>query len=1158
MKKTGQTYVINTKTGIYKILLIMKLTFFLVMVNLLAVNATGYSQTTKLSLDLKDATLKQVLTEIEAQTELSFIYKSDLVDPDQKVDIQATDASIEQVLAFLFSDRNIRCEILDKSLIVLLPNTPSAQNIRISGTVTDATTKESLAGVNILIEGTSQGVITDVTGAFALDVPAKTSVLIFSYIGYLSQRIEVGDQTVINIPLELDVTNLAEVVVIGYGTSKKETTTGSIASIKGDDLIKSPVTNLSNALAGRLPGVITFQRSGEPGYDGTTIRIRGSNTLGNNDPLVVIDGVAARAGGLERLDPNEVENISILKDASAAIYGARAANGVILITTKQGTLNQKPRLTYSFNQGWAQPTQLPEMSNAAEYAELRNELIVNRGLRNPNTGEPDIVNAPWKTAEEIQKYRDGSDPWRYPNTDWFEETFKTWSPTRMHNATLEGGTEKLRYFSTFGYKFQDGLYNKSANDYDQYNLRINLDGKLNDWINVGVGLMGRQENRNFPSQGAGDLLWFTSRGRPTDPAYWPNGLPGPAQEYGRNPVVAVTDQTGYAQDKRYYVQSNAKVEITQPWIDGLKLTATVSYDKALGNVKTFFKPWYLYTWDNKSYEVDGVTPKLDKALSYPNHSDSELTQNHFDQTNVLFGSFLSYNKVFGDHAVTALIGVEKEQANKMFFQGYRRYFLSSALEVLNAGGDKEKNATSGGWNDNWERARMNYFGRVGYNYKEKYLAEFVWRYDGSYMFPESKRFGFFPGILLGYRISEEEFWKDNLAFINYFKVRGSWGQMGNDQVWFEDQLREYQFLPTYYYEWGYIVDNQDVKGLRISRFPNENITWERANNLNIGIEGRTLNNRLYMEVDYFYNKRSNILWRRNASVPETAGLTLPAENIGKVDNTGFDFKIDWSDVAGDLRYNLGISGGYAKNTIVFWDESPGAPEWQKSTGHPMNTSLYYEFDGVFKDWTEINDPNRPNYDGITSDANLQPGDMKFKDIDDNGEITPDDRKRIDKTNEPKWTFGFNAFARYRNFDFTILMQGAADSWTKVYFDSGDIGNYSKNIYDNHWSVANPSSEHPRVHERGIYYWDVYTSDYSNTYWMVNTSYLRLKNIEMGYTIPKSIMGKTLFFSDLRLYANAVNLFTISPSKDIDPEATSANATNYPLSRVVNFGFSLTF
>ncbi len=1041
-------------------------------------------------------------------------------------------------------------------LFLLIPIFAFSQK-RVTGTVSDMN-GEPLIGVNVVVKGTTTGTVTDIEGDYELQVPGNDAVLEFSYIGYTSVEVLVGNQTVINQTLTEDVQLIDEVVVVGYGVQRKETATGSVTSVKGDDLIKSPVTNLSNAIAGRMPGVITLQRSGEPGYDGATIRIRGSNTLGSNDPLIVIDGIAARAGGLERLDPNEVETISVLKDASAAIYGARAANGVILITTKKGTQGQRAELTYSFNQGWATPTVLPKMSDAAEYAELRNELIVNDGLVNPLKG-PNVVSEPWKTQEEIQKYREGGDPWRYPNTDWYKETFKPWSPQNVHNLELNGGSESLLYFANFGYKFQDGLYHNSATNYSQYNLRINLDAKLSDWVSASIGLMGRQENRSFPSQSAGALLWFTARGRPTDPAYWPNGLPGPAQEYGRNPVVAVTEETGYTRDRRYYIQSTGKVEITQPWIDGLKLVANISYDKSFGQTKSWFQPWYLYTWDYKSYEADGVTPLLLKALSYPSHPDPSLDMNSFDQTNMVLGTFLNYEKTFGDHEVVALAGMEKDTSDKEFFSGYRRYFLSTALQHFNAGGDKEKSSGSGGWNDNWERARMNYFGRFGYNYMEKYLAEFVWRYDGSYMFPEDTRFGFFPGFLIGYRISEENFWRENISFIDYFKLRFSWGQMGNDQVWFDGQLREYQFLPTYYYEWGYIVNNQDEKGLRISRFPNPNITWERANNLNIGLEGRTLKDRLYFEFDYFNNKRSNILWRRNASIPQISGLTLPAENIGKVDNTGFDWKLEWSDkVNNDFRYNVSFSGGYAKNKIIFWDESPGAPEWQKSTGHPMNTSLYFEYDGVFKDWDEINDTaNRPNYDGITSDEGLQPGDMKFKDIDGDGKITPDDRRRFDRTNEPKWTFGLNSYFQYKNFDLSILFQGAADAWTKLYYDSGEIGNYSKYVYDNHWSVEQPSSVHPRVHARAKYYWDSGVGG-SNTYWMLNTDYLRLKNLELGYTVPKHIIQRSRFFSYARVYLNGVNLFTITKAYDIDPESTAQNAVYYPLSKVINVGFSLTF
>lgn len=1047
--------------------------------------------------------------------------------------------------------------MLTLSLFVLCTTVVFAQQKSIKGTVVDAT-GEPLIGVNVSVKGTTIGIITDIDGNYSLEVPTNAT-LVFSYIGYRTQELSVGNQTTINITMQEDTQNIDEVVVVGYGVQKKETVTGSVSTLKGDDLIKSPVANLSNAIAGKMSGVVTYQRSGEPGYDGATIRIRGSNTLGNNDPLIVIDGVAARAGGLERLDPNEIETMSVLKDASAAIYGARAANGVILITTKKGRQGKKPEFTYSFNQGWSKPTNLPEMCDAVQYSELMNELYMDKAMLNPakNGGKTMGDYTLFRTPEEIELYRNGSDPWRYPNTDWYAATFKNWSPQRVHNAALEGGSDKYQYFVNFGHKYTDGLYHNSATNYKQFNLRMNVDAQFNDYIKVGAQLMGRQENRNFPSQGAGDLLWFTSRGRPTDQAYWPNGLPGPAQEYGRNPVVACTDETGYTHDKRYYIQSNAKVEITQPWIEGLKLTASVSYDKYLKQSKTWFQPWTLYDWDKVSYEADGKTPKLTPMLSYPSHEDPELSMESTDQTNTVLSGILTYDRNFGDHGVNFLVGMERDWSNSESFNAYRRYFLSNALHHFNAGGDKEKNAKSDG--ANWERARMNYFGRMAYNYKEKYLAEFVWRYDGSYMFAEGNRFGFFPGALLGYRISEEDFWKENLSFIDYFKIRASWGQMGNDQVYFDGSLREYQFSPTYYYEWGMIIDNADEKGLRISRFPNPNITWERANNFNVGIETRTFNNRLYLEADYFYNKRSNILWRRNASIPSTSGLTLPAENIGKVDNTGFDFKIEWSDNIGkDWRYSISATGGYAKNTIKFWDEAPGAPEWQKSTGHPMNTDLYYEYDGVFKDWDEINNTaNRPNYDGITKDADLRPGDMKFKDLDGDGKITPDDRYRSDRTNEPKWTYGITGNLQWKNFDLSVLFQGAADSWTKVYWEAGDIGNYPKYVYDKHWSIENPSSLYPRVNERSAYYWDG-TAAGNNTYWMVNTNYIRLKNLELGWTLPKAWLAQTKLISYARIYVNGVNLLTFSPCKDIDPESTSSNATNYPQSKIINVGFTVTF
>ena len=530
-------------------------------------------------------------------------------------------------------------------LLIFCTTNVFAQQKNVRGTIVDAS-GDPLIGVNVSVKGMTIGIITDMKGRYQLEVPANATLL-FSYIGYRSQEIAVGNQLSINITMQEDTQNIDEVVVVGYGVQKKETVTGAVSTLKGDDLIKTPVANLSNAIAGKMSGVVTFQRSGEPGYDGATIRIRGSNTLGNNDPLVVIDGVAARTGGLERLDPNEIETMSVLKDASAAIYGARAANGVILITTKKGRAGKKPVFSYSFNQGWSKPTNLPEMCDASQYAELMNELYMNKAMKNPakNNGVGMGDYTLFATQEEIQKYRDGSDPWRYPNTDWYAATFKDWSPQRIHNASLEGGSDKYQYFVNFGHKYTDGLYHKSANNYKQFNLRMNVDAQLNDFIKVGTQLMGRQENRNFPSQGAGDLLWFTSRGRPTDQAYWPNGLPGPAQEYGRNPVVACTDETGYTHDKRYYIQTNANVEITQPWIEGLKLVASVSYDKYLKQSKTWFQPWTLYDWDKVSYESDGTTPKLTPMLSYPNHEDPDLSMESTDQTNTVLSGIMTYNRL---------------------------------------------------------------------------------------------------------------------------------------------------------------------------------------------------------------------------------------------------------------------------------------------------------------------------------------------------------------------------------------------------------------------------------------------------------------------------------------------------------------------------------
>ncbi|WDF70097.1 TonB-dependent receptor [Sphingobacterium oryzagri] len=1028
------------------------------------------------------------------------------------------------------------------------------EKISVKGMVRSQETGVGIAGVTVTVAGEARATTTDEKGYYELtEVPANGQ-LIFNMVGMDQLTEQVNNRTAIDILMLSSNANIDEVVVVGYGTQRRETVTGAVVAVKGEELQKSPALNLSNAIAGRIPGVIATNGSAEPGYDGSSIKIRGSNTLGDSGPLIVIDGIPARQGGFERLNPADIENISVLKDASAAIYGARAANGVILVTTKRGKTG-KPQLSYNFNQGYSQPTVIPKLADANQYAEMRNELEIYKlpvaewtnalqGFNSVgNYVRPDgtRVEAPF-TPEDKALFADGSDPWGHPNTDWYADALKNWSPQQRHNLQIDGGTEDMRYLLSMGYQNQDGYYKNSATGYKQYDFRINLDANISPYIKTQFGVLGRQEDRNFPTKSAGTIFRMLMRGNPTMPAFWPNGMPGPDIENGENPVVITTDQTGYNHDKRYYLQTNGQVDITNPWIDGLKLSLNASVDKYIKKTKNWEIPWYLYTWQG-AYEEDGVTPQLVRGRRGP--AEPRLTHEDEDQLNILMGAVLSYDKSIGDHNLSLLAGVNRETIRNDYLSAFRRYFLSENIDYLFAGGDAEKDNNGGAW----ERARLNYFGRVGYNYKRKYIGEFLWRYDGSYMFPENTRYGFFPGVMLGYLVSEENFWKEHVPVINYFKIRGSYGQMGNDNIYYDDALQEYQYFSTYAFG-TYIIGGDLVKSLFESRVPNNFITWEVANNYNLGIDLQLFGGKMNAEFDVFRNSRQSILWRRNASIPQSTGMTLPAENIGKVDNSGWEFNIGWQDKIGNVGYRVSVNGGYAKNKIIFWDEAPGAPVWQQSTGRAINAGLYYIYDGVFRDQAEI-DANTVDYGDITS--NLRPGDMKYLDYDGDGKITPNDRVRRDKNTDPTFQGGVNLGLTYKNFDLSILFQGATGGELRVATDeSGAIGNYLLDFYENRWTVDNPSNVHPRITDRS----DQYYSN-NNTYWLRSTDYIRLKNVELGYNLPSELLEK-IKISNLRVYLSGLNLLTWSKVKVYDPEATNQLGQYYPQARLVNAGVMVSF
>nr|MBA4141043.1 SusC/RagA family TonB-linked outer membrane protein [Segetibacter sp.] len=635
---------------------------------------------------------------------------------------------------------------------------------------------------------------------------------------------------------------------------------------------------------------------------------------------------------------------------------------------------------------------------------------------------------------------------------------------------------------------------------------------------------------------------------------WPNGLPGRDIENGQNPIVITTNATGYDKDKRDFFQTNGKLEILIPGVEGLKITGTAAVDKYQYNGKRWATPWYLYSWNGIDVEADGTTPKLQKELR-STFTDPRLNQNGESNLSINLSGLLNYDRTFGDHAVTFLAGVQRETLSDEYFNAFRRYYVSTAIDQIFAGGDKEKNNGGGAY----DRARLSYFGRAGYNFKQKYIAEFLWRYDGSYIFPKEHRFGFFPGVMGGWRVSEENFFKENVHFIDNLKLRASWGQMGAEPYFLgTTTLAEYQYVGTYGFS-SFILNDVATRALYEKILPNPNFTWEVGNSVNFGLEAAFLNNKLNVEFDYFVNKRTKALIPQRGSISQSSGITniLPPVNLGKINNKGYEFKVGYADQVGNFRYNISVNGGYAKNKIVFWDEAAGSEPWQTSTGHPYGSNgqafLVYQYDGVFLNEKEIS-ANTIDYSGVGG-ATLRPGDMKFRDINGDKKINAKDQVTLDKTRDPTFTGGVNVHLQYKGFDCSLLMQGASGGLLHIGTQSGDWGNYLQYSYDHRWSVEKPSSVDPRLPNRNNTYYSGSGAG-NNTYWLRSSNYVRLKNVEIGYNLSPSML-KRAGISNLRLFVGGVNLYTWDKMKIWDPESTSSDGTYYPQSRIINVGASVT-
>jgi len=1003
--------------------------------------------------------------------------------------------------------------------------------ITVTGTVKDEN-GIGLPGVYVLEKGTTHGTVTDDKGSYVVTVKDKNSVLIISYMGYITQEILVGDQTVINTILDPDISLIEEVVLVGYGTQKKNTLTGSVSTVNGAEIVKSPAMNVTTSIGGTIPGLVAVGQSGEPGEDYATLFIRGRSTLNDNAPLIVVDGVPNRS--LERIDPTTIESITVLKDASAAIYGSQAANGVILVTTKRGVA-EKMVYSASFTTGWSRPTRIPELTNALEYAELANEV-------NYYDNRPPVYDSMTMAA-----YASGGDPWKYPNTDWFHEVLKPWSLQYNGNITLSGGTEKMRSFVSVSARNQDGFFKNSASKYGQYDLRANVDNKINKYIDLSVDASFRVEQRSFPTASSPTIFLNLMTALPMQVANWPNGLPGPPLDptSQNNPVVQATPEAGLSEGENYVFNINSKLQVKIPGVEGLTFTATGALDRGLNYSKFFSKHYTLYDWDGVTYDENNVP-----VLTGDGYGPSSLRQTEQINKEYLFNSFLSYERKFSSHRVNLVAGIEFIENNYNWFTAERRNFAHNYPAELDFGAEDEQYASGSNPGINrWQ----NLFGRVNYAFRDKYIADFVWRYQGSSKFAPETRWGFFPGISLAYRISEEEFWKNtiNPNTISYFKLRASWGKTGNDLI------PPYQFFSLYDQSWKNFISGDGAAHAVYyeSIAGNAKAQWEEASQFNVGTDIGWIEGKLTFTFDYFNNLRTKILITQSASIPVMTGTAgkLPKINLGKVRNHGVDFELKWRDKKGDFDYSVGFNGLWAENKVLYFDEAEGSLEWQKQTGYPMESGLYYEAIGIFK--TEEDLDKYPHL-GVA-----RTGDVIFKDISGDGIINGDDMARVYKNAVPTLTGGLILTAAYKGFDIYTLVQGQAGAVRYIQYMGNKGGsNYMKNFYDNRWTEEHPDASFPRTFNRNDEYW--VSSENPNTFWLWENDFVRLKNLEIGYTLPDAISEK-IGLTSLRVHIGGMNLLTWSPGlDDFDPELEAKNdgfaGQGYPMQKILTAGINIGF
>lgn len=1177
MKKNDWTG-LSWRINLIKALRIMKLTIFLFVFCIIqAFAVTGFSQKTQLTLDVKNSTIENILLQIERQSNYVFLYNRNIVEVNKRTDISVDKASIEDILEKLFADTNVKYQIVNRQIVLSPEFTVQSQTV--TGQVTDPS-GSPLPGVTVVVKGTTQGTVTDFDGYYSLSNVPDNTILVFSFVGMKTQEVTVGNRNTVNAVMDEETIGLEEIVAVGYGVQRKATLTGSVGSIKSEELVQRPAANTTELLQGQIAGLVTRQSSGLPGDDAATLNIRGFG-----DPLVLIDGVES---DLDQIDPNDIESISVLKDASAAVYGARAGNGVILVNTKRGK-DRASQINYHGSVSLTQPTFMADLVNAREWAELAYEAGMD-----PDGYSPNHVHYDPETKRLINLV-DNSD---YAGYDWQEALFRDWTPQQQHNLNARGGSEKIKYFISAGYTGQESNFKSGDYDFSRYNVRSNIDANITEDLAISVDFSYRRTLLDKANFTVGDVFTSINRSKPSYPyifeqdperATYPGTFNSPYFQ-------TFKDYSGFVENKENVVQGALEVRYSFPTIKGLVAKARLNYEDLYSWDKTAAKPFEIYEYDGLAAK-NGEDPWILAGVVNPT---SRLTVYSDRSTELLPLVSLEYENTFNDHHVKGMVVGEIRKYEWTSLRGTRKDVLSFEAPYLNFASDEGKDNSENKNADNStpefvETARASFIGRFNYDYKGKYILELAMRADASAEYPSEGRWGFFPSVSAGWRLSEEPFIKDNYSAVNNLKLRASHGVLGYDAISHFDYLTGFEITGQ-----SYIFGTTPAPVINSAGLSNPDITWEQMKISNIGIDGTLWNGKLGFEIDAFYRLRENILTTPTTQVPSTFGATLPQVNLNKRDNRGIEITLSHMNTVGEFTYDVSPSFSWTRGKYKEWDEDSTPPSnltteedielWKKRNlkeGQWDDLIWGYVSDGFFMNQEEID-----NYT-IDQDQNdnqsIKVGDIKYKDLNgDNyidwrdetvigtgsttqGGSTKAERDANREASLPNIMYSLNMGVSFKGLSFRMLWQGAADYAVTIKTEAAAPFNNESIPIDAHYNnrailgtdgnnnqyITNPDDfKLPPVTQVGLNDNNSKQSDF----WTHDARFLRLKNLYISYTLPKKLlMGSGI--NQCQFYMSGTNLWTISNlgiwKKSFDPEIISQENRSYPPVKTVTFGVKLT-